>query len=518
MMDTTSSLLGMTLPSQSYNLNRNAALREKYYAIWDRKYKDKGQSIWVFQLRTLSIAFATIDFIDSEKRKDAVTFMRVLQQRAGRGKDVICALNSQLELAMANQENFIYGLHRFYQELSKKIKKEKLYSDYYSALAYLQDCVQRKSIACKHPPLFLAFHENIVMAEINLLMQGAEYLKKDYDVLHLVAGITSNNDPIIIRDPYPLIEVPLRQSMALIFGHPYNKSDRSISPKNYQKAMVSYFRRYGYSNISNLADIEILYGESNLYGNTVLSMATVINEYLVDMLPDKPFVVLPNDIESWVPKLDTTCFSVEKLKAVLHQRRRSLANNGAVVKLDCAQVFQEIKLKETCRNDEIVCVYKIKTIHGDICGYYNTNTELFYSCAEDSNWKALHTYVMGLVLWVYAAFVCDVSGIETTNDSFHSSFFTHDGTPTNARFYMLGGKPRNYLDKDSDNDKAYGLFNKSRYSETTDNINGSIRKLTFGQKQNDESIHLAKKYGIDLHKDEFYVAPIIQRKWSDEDE
>ena len=84
-MDTASSLFGMTLPSQSYNLNCNAALREKYYAIWDRKYKDKGQSIWVFQLRTLSIAFATIDFIDSEKRKDAVTFMRVLQQRAGRG-------------------------------------------------------------------------------------------------------------------------------------------------------------------------------------------------------------------------------------------------------------------------------------------------------------------------------------------------------------------------------------------------------------------------------------------------
>lgn len=32
------------------------ALVDKYVPIWDKKYRSKGESIWVFQRRTLSSA------------------------------------------------------------------------------------------------------------------------------------------------------------------------------------------------------------------------------------------------------------------------------------------------------------------------------------------------------------------------------------------------------------------------------------------------------------------------------
>lgn len=40
------------LYSDNFELN----IRLKYADIWDKKYRDKGQAIWVFQRRTLSSA------------------------------------------------------------------------------------------------------------------------------------------------------------------------------------------------------------------------------------------------------------------------------------------------------------------------------------------------------------------------------------------------------------------------------------------------------------------------------
>ncbi len=71
-------------------------------------------------------------------------------------------------------------------------------------------------------------------------------------------------------------------------------------------------------------------------------------------------------------------------------------------------MLREVKLKETCRDNEIICVYKIKTPDGDVSGYYNTNSEWFYSMLDGSDYMDLHDQITHLILWLYTSLVCDV--------------------------------------------------------------------------------------------------------------
>lgn len=47
--------------------------------------------------------------------------------------------------------------------------------------------------------------------------------------MNIVVGITTENEPIIIRDPYPLVDVPAYYVEALYLGKPYDKADRKMS-------------------------------------------------------------------------------------------------------------------------------------------------------------------------------------------------------------------------------------------------------------------------------------------------
>lgn len=109
------------LYSDNFELN----IRLKYADIWDKKYRDKGQAIWVFQRRTLSSACviaAQLREIDFDK---ASTFMFHLAKNAGDCKSIIEAFNSQLELAMVNPDKFIRGFHKFFQGLQSSLKRKR---------------------------------------------------------------------------------------------------------------------------------------------------------------------------------------------------------------------------------------------------------------------------------------------------------------------------------------------------------------------------------------------------------
>ena len=150
-------------------------------------------------------------------------------------------------------------------------------------------------------------------------------------------------------------------------------------------------------------------------------------------------------------------FPVSAFKEALHHRRRTLPANGAVIQFGSRQMLREVKLKETCRDNEIICVYKIKTPDGDVSGYYNTNSEWFYSMLDGSDYMDLHDQITHLILWLYTSLVCDVPDLLPTDDSFRRSFITREGVPTDLKFLTLGGKPRNYLKKDDGEDSTQHL-------------------------------------------------------------
>lgn len=89
------------------------ALVDKYAPVWDKKYRSKGESIWVFQRRTLSSACQVATTLHDMDFGKASTFLFHLARGAEECKPLIEAVNSQIELAMANSDKFIKGYHRF---------------------------------------------------------------------------------------------------------------------------------------------------------------------------------------------------------------------------------------------------------------------------------------------------------------------------------------------------------------------------------------------------------------------
>lgn len=143
-------------------------LVDKYVPIWDKKYRSKGESIWIFQRRTLSSAcqvVATLHDVDFGK---ASTFLFHLAREAEECKPIIESIGSQIELAMANSDKFIKRYHQFLQGFTKPIKMNKDYALYFKAIAYLQECV--------HSGLTIdgstESNESVLYAAIDMLMQG----------------------------------------------------------------------------------------------------------------------------------------------------------------------------------------------------------------------------------------------------------------------------------------------------------------------------------------------------------
>lgn len=116
-------------------------LVDKYAPVWDKKYRSKGESIWVFQRRTLSSACQVATTLHDMDFGKASTFLFHLVREAEECKPIIEAVSSQVELAMANPDKFIKGYHQFLQGLTKPIKKNKDYALYFKAIAYAQECV-----------------------------------------------------------------------------------------------------------------------------------------------------------------------------------------------------------------------------------------------------------------------------------------------------------------------------------------------------------------------------------------
>lgn len=422
-------------------------LVDKYAPVWDKKYRSKGESIWVFQRRTLSSACQVATTLHDMDFGKASTFLFHLVRESEECKPIIEAVSSQVELAMANPDKFIKGYHQFLQGLTKPIKKNKDYALYFKAIAYAQECVHSGLSIDRN----VERNDSVLYAVIDMLMQGSEYLKpQEFDIVNNIVGISTENEPIIIRDPYPLADVPVYYSDALFNNRPYDKCESQISEDRRLDMVFSYYKRYGYENVADFDSINDFALLSHLYTNTVLSMATYVNEYTVDMLPDKPLIENTPNMWSWWPKPISPKYTTEFLKDTLHHRRRTLPANGALFQFDAC---------------------------------------------------------------LYTSLACDLPDVLPTDASFRSSFVTHADVPFGIRCLMIGGKPRDYRKKGNGDDEPLRVFDKSKYDASSKNINGFIRHLPAGQKASERAILIAESYGYELKSDETYVTPFVRRQW-----
>ena len=90
------------------------------------------------------------------------------------------------------------------------------------SIAYAQECVHLGLTIDGN----VERNDSVLYAVIDMLMQGSEYLKpQEFDIVNNIVGISTENEPIIIRDPYPLADVPVYYSEALFNNRPYDKCD-----------------------------------------------------------------------------------------------------------------------------------------------------------------------------------------------------------------------------------------------------------------------------------------------------
>lgn len=89
------------------------ALVDKYAPVWDKKYRSKGESIWVFQRRTLSSACQVATTLHDMDFGKASTFLFHLVREAEECKPIIEAVSSQVELAMETPTSSLKAIISF---------------------------------------------------------------------------------------------------------------------------------------------------------------------------------------------------------------------------------------------------------------------------------------------------------------------------------------------------------------------------------------------------------------------
>lgn len=94
------------------------ALVDKYVPIWDKKYRSKGESIWVFQRRTLSSACQVATTLHDMDFGKASTFLFHLVREAEECKPIIEAVSSQVELAK------LMKIHSFFEVGKQRLSSQ----------------------------------------------------------------------------------------------------------------------------------------------------------------------------------------------------------------------------------------------------------------------------------------------------------------------------------------------------------------------------------------------------------
>ena len=479
---------------------------KRWHLSFDKKYKSRGQAIWVLHKRTLNTGLSVCRHLENVDFAELSTSLFHFSNGAAFG-NLSKSFCSQIELAAANQDKFIKGLHQFYVNTCGAIKKEKSYTQYFAFFSYYQERGEHGSLYSED----VALMADISNALLDLIMQGFEYLRPDaYNLNQVIIGCKTDGTLMLGRDPYPYFDVP---------GYEID-SKAFLGATQYEvlKLFPVAFAAHGYPNVKSFDDAENIRLASQMISNQTYSLLTYINEYTIDILPTLPLVHCR--AESFFPTMQQRQgASTENLKAQLHHRRRTLPANGARVIIHGSTTIREIYMKETVRDKSVCLLYKMTLIDNEqLSGYYNTQSEWFYSVLVDSNGIIIHEKLLDLLLWVYTAFTCDDANIMPTSDCFQKTFYAktlaNDKEYLTAEFFGIGGKARNMYDKDVTNDEVVTThYDRDKYTAEQKAINGFVRRLPTGQSTSEHARLLAESMGYDLANNETYVQPFVRRQW-----
>lgn len=458
----------------------------KYRKRIDKRKAGKPQATQILMERTFHSAAAILALIDG------ITFEKLAFDVYYMCNDIefkqfIRLYDSQLELAAIDEEKFFFGLHKFYNDISRKLKEENKYYEFAQFVgAVMQLQFEKKQ----------QLNENIVDAYISLILQTLEYLRKDkFDLSTYPYGVSTSGE--ILVGPYPLAysDLPVMEYEQIVLSE-----KKVVSQADHIKLIKSLYAKYGIT-INTAHDLDAIQQTQMIHCNTVTSMFPFINEYTFDIATTTSF-----DSDN-IPFGNMTCIvtDLDKLKEKLKHRNRTLPSNGAKFEIiDPTGEIQSLLLKEMVYNGTVHMLYKIYMMGSSLSGYYNTATGFLYSITRSSNIKELYIKLLTFILTLYATQVLNSITLEDANKWFIQG--------ENFLGYNVFGKAGKLKDTYHLSPITSGkVRDLEHYDKEERQINVIIRNLPEGRKASDEAKELAAQYGYELEEGQTFVRPFIKQ-------
>jgi hypothetical protein len=463
-------------------LNERAIqLEGTYRSRYLHKIASKPKPLWIQARRTFATAISVLASLDGVPFDTLVHSVYIYCEDSTLNW-MTREYEKQVELAGANPERFVMGLHSFYNQISHKIRKNKLYSELMDFMgAYMELAYQ------PHPDV----NENVVTAYGNLLMQTMEYIRPSkFNFTQSIIGVTVDGQPICVPQPYPNWDLPSYEIEDAAEKH-------RILPDDVFRVLHETYAKYGYE-VASMEDLLEITEIQKLHDNTIVALMPYISEFTYDIFPLRHY-------KSWESPLTRIAVTVplNNLLSLLKARKRTLPQNGTrIVFHDPLGEVQELLLKETVKHNAVIMLYRLSTKNGDVAGYFNTQTGFLYSANLDCGKPEVYHKTKKFLLYCYA--VCVTNRFPSTENTVFNG-----GTAVSLRVYSIGGKQR----------AVYGAAELGGTMNRRDvagmepqvrEIDWYIRKLPFGQKASEDAVCMARQMGYDLDPGETFVRPFCK--------
>lgn len=459
-------------------------------AYWKRlfnKIDGKPEPMQILQKRTMNTALAVLQNLEDVSTVQLFTSLYFYCQDI-KMKEFTHRYEAVVEMAGANPDKFVFGLHKFYTDISHKIKKENLYSEFFE---FYYRCVRLRQEQESQ-----RIEDNVVLAYLNILTQNIEYLRPNkFDFSVMLAGQTTTGELMTVPDLYPNLDQPNYD----LARHLAQKKEITSDSQIFQ-----FYKKYGYE-VNSMFDIEVYTNVDKLYTTTVTALFPLINEYTFDILPVTPFSAINIKFRPFIFTLD-----IPKTKLDLTKRNRTLPSNGVVIKFEENPLYKELLLKETFFDNKIFLLFRLITSEGDISGYYDTKDKFFYSVFNDiRNDPSYSEKLTSIVLYLYGCYVLNDPFYQIANLPKHFAFLSTGGLT--AEGILHGGKLRNTYKSSDEHSLGTARKGNDKYEAESRTIQGFIRRVPEGKKPSGKAIALAESLGYSLAPNETYVQPFIKQ-------
>jgi len=432
----------------------------------------------------LSIYTRTLDIPTETFTKELDAFAYTVEPH-----DIAEMYSSQIKLVKADPDKFIFGLHRFYKEVMRKVREERRYFD----LAHFMASASKQYYYSRDKRLY-----DIINAYLDMVLQTTEYFKPSGANLEVnTYGISTSGDLLLGPCPYPYSDLPSMELTNLMEQSNHKMTREAINTyimKRYQELGIP---------INSLQEVEIFEQTQRIHVNTACALLPFINEYTYDISPHTAIKT---------PKLPLLHLRIQskrtnsELIELLKQRSYVLPTNGTIFTFtDATGELKQILIREILYQGSIYLLYRLDLQTGSYAGYYEPKTGYLYSALIETTSPEPFNNLCSLILNLYASQVLPPDTVFPFD-----KMFAQDAIPIKVESHKLDGPLINrYLEsigrtKNKEEGGCEWLMAPQR-------VNMSIHQLQNGKLASEEAQSLALKYGYHLKSNEVLIFPSRSR-------